>query len=56
LNKKDLKNLGGFVTQDDIMLPFLTVEETIRFSARLRLPKSVDRSEIEPRVCGQIIC
>lgn len=30
----------GFVPQDDILLPLLTVEESLLFSARRRLPAS----------------
>ncbi|XWS11388.1 hypothetical protein CRYUN_Cryun38cG0079600 [Craigia yunnanensis] len=34
-----LKRRIGYVTQDDILLPQLTVEETLVFSAFLRLPR-----------------
>ncbi|MBA0852610.1 hypothetical protein Goshw_007515 [Gossypium schwendimanii] len=36
-----LKRRIGFVTQDDILLPQLTVEETLVFSAFLRLPSDM---------------
>ncbi|OMO83785.1 hypothetical protein CCACVL1_11194 [Corchorus capsularis] len=36
-----LKRRIGFVTQDDILLPQLTVEETLVFSAFLRLPNDM---------------
>nr|GMD75774.1 ABC transporter G family member 25 [Ipomoea batatas] len=35
----------GFVTQDDILYPHLTVRETLVFCARLRLPGSLTREE-----------
>ncbi|GAA5912086.1 uncharacterized protein JCM6883_007106 [Sporobolomyces salmoneus] len=35
------KKVIGYVRQDDDLLPFLTVRETLTFSAALRLPRSV---------------
>lgn len=35
----------GFVTQDDVLYPHLTVAETLNYTARLRLPKTLTRSE-----------
>ncbi|KAJ6807283.1 putative ABC transporter G family member 25 [Iris pallida] len=35
----------GFVTQDDVLYPHLTVRETLAFCAMLRLPDSVTRAE-----------
>ncbi|KAK9054262.1 hypothetical protein SSX86_025340 [Deinandra increscens subsp. villosa] len=35
----------GFVTQDDVLYPHLTVRETLIFCALLRLPKSLSRRE-----------
>ncbi|XP_052116848.1 ABC transporter G family member 9-like isoform X2 [Arachis duranensis] len=35
-----MKRLTGFVTQDDVLYPHLTVTETLIFTARLRLPSS----------------
>ncbi|KAK7279727.1 hypothetical protein RJT34_24784 [Clitoria ternatea] len=34
----------GFVTQDDILYPHLTVRETLEFCAMLRLPRSLPRA------------
>ncbi|KAJ7226045.1 P-loop containing nucleoside triphosphate hydrolase protein, partial [Mycena pura] len=34
----------GFVRQHDYLLPYLTVRETLSFSAALRLPKTVDQN------------
>ncbi len=33
----------GFVTQDDVMFPMLTVRESLLFAALLRLPNSMNR-------------
>lgn len=35
----------GFVTQDDVLLPQLTVEETLAFAAFLRLPSSMSKEQ-----------
>ncbi|KAK1433360.1 hypothetical protein QVD17_10270 [Tagetes erecta] len=44
LTKTVLKRTG-FVTQDDVLYPHLTVRETLIFCALLRLPKSLSRRE-----------
>ncbi|GKD99496.1 ABC transporter G family member 25, partial [Tanacetum coccineum] len=44
LTKSILKRTG-FVTQDDVLYPHLTVRETLIFCALLRLPKSLSRKE-----------
>eukprot|EP00257_Ricinus_communis_P028358 XP_025015772.1 ABC transporter G family member 25 [Ricinus communis] len=44
LNKHILKRTG-FVTQDDILYPHLTVRETLIFCSLLRLPKSLLKKE-----------
>ena len=41
-----LRSLFGYVPQDDIVHPDLTVTEALTFAARLRLPAGTPRSEI----------
>ncbi|XAR67344.1 Fe(3+)-transporting ATPase [Bertholletia excelsa] len=45
-----LKRRIGFVTQDDVLFPQLTVEETLVFSAFLRLPSSMSKRQKYERV------
>ncbi|CAM8955763.1 unnamed protein product [Rhodiola kirilowii] len=45
-----LKRRIGFVTQDDILFPQLTVEETLLFAAFLRLPSNMTRRQKYARV------
>ncbi|KAG6782141.1 hypothetical protein POTOM_011531 [Populus tomentosa] len=40
-----MKRRTGFVAQDDILYPHLTVTETLLFTALLRLPKTLTRDE-----------
>ncbi|CAA3031210.1 ABC transporter G family member 14 [Olea europaea subsp. europaea] len=40
-----IKRKTGFVAQDDVLYPHLTVFETLLFTALLRLPKSLAREE-----------
>ncbi|CAK9144899.1 unnamed protein product [Ilex paraguariensis] len=40
-----MKRNTGFVTQDDVLYPHLTVTETLVFTALLRLPKSFSKEE-----------
>ncbi|KAE9590649.1 putative pigment precursor permease, P-loop containing nucleoside triphosphate hydrolase [Lupinus albus] len=40
-----IKRNSGFVTQDDVLYPHLTVTETLVFTALLRLPNSVTKEE-----------
>lgn len=43
---KDVRSLCSYVTQDDCaLLPHLTVRETLRFAAGLRLPKWMSKEE-----------
>lgn len=39
---RGVKDVVGYVRQDDYLLPYLTVRETITFAAALRLPAGVD--------------
>ncbi|XP_068638614.1 ABC transporter G family member 26-like [Aristolochia californica] len=45
-----MKRRIGFVTQDDILFPQLTVEETLIFAAFLRLPRCMSRRQKYTRV------
>ncbi|XP_059669718.1 ABC transporter G family member 26 [Cornus florida] len=45
-----LKRRIGFVSQDDVLFPQLTVEETLVFAAFLRLPSSMSRRQKYERV------
>ncbi|KAI3457385.1 hypothetical protein Pfo_014048 [Paulownia fortunei] len=38
INAETFRRLSGYVTQDDALFPLLTVEETLTYSALLRLP------------------
>lgn len=40
-----MKRKTGFVAQDDVLYPHLTVIETLTYSALLRLPKKLTREE-----------
>lgn len=40
-----MKHNTGFVTQDDVMYPHLTVLETLTYTALLRLPKQLTKEE-----------
>ncbi|XP_017981062.1 PREDICTED: ABC transporter G family member 25-like [Theobroma cacao] len=47
-NKKPIKQTAkrtGFVTQDDVLYPYLTVRETLVFCSLLRLPKTLTTKE-----------
>ena len=46
----------GYVPQDDIVLPELTVYENISHSARIRLPRSWSESAIEAHINAVIDC
>jgi ATP-binding cassette subfamily G (WHITE) protein 2 len=37
-SRSEIKWIGGYVMQDDILNPHLTVYETINYAAKLRLP------------------
>ncbi|CAA0828827.1 ABC transporter G family member 21 [Striga hermonthica] len=40
-----IKRKTGFVTQDDVLYPHLTVLETLTYTARLKLPSSLSKEE-----------
>ena len=46
------RRLVAFVPQDDTLLPTLTVEECLRYSALLRLPAAAGPEEVAARVAG----
>ena len=51
---KEYKKNSAYVMQDDLLLPFLTVYETLMYAARLRLPSNVD-SEKRKEIVEQVI-
>ncbi|XP_044509465.1 ABC transporter G family member 22 isoform X2 [Mangifera indica] len=51
---KFLKSKVGFVTQDDVLFPHLTVKETLTYAALLRLPKTLTKQEKEKRAIDVI--
>ncbi|KAG2686780.1 hypothetical protein I3843_09G024200 [Carya illinoinensis] len=51
---KFLKCRIGFVTQDDVLFPHLTVKETLTYAALLRLPKTLTREQKEKRAIDVI--
>lgn len=50
-----VKKKIGYVPQDDIIHRDLTVEQTMRFAAKLRLPKDLDDEEIEKKVFSVLL-
>ncbi|WOG98235.1 hypothetical protein DCAR_0417576 [Daucus carota subsp. sativus] len=51
---KFLKSRIGFVTQDDVLFPHLTVKETLTYAALLRLPVELTKQEKEERATNVI--
>ncbi|XP_075488420.1 LOW QUALITY PROTEIN: ABC transporter G family member 22-like [Primulina tabacum] len=52
---KSLKSRIGFVTQDDVLFPNLTVRETLTYAARLRLPRTLTKEEKDKRAMDVIL-
>jgi ABC-type multidrug transport system ATPase subunit/pSer/pThr/pTyr-binding forkhead associated (FHA) protein len=44
------RHVIGYVPQEDIVYPQLTVRESLRFTARLRLPEDYSDAEVERRI------
>ncbi|KAF7546975.1 hypothetical protein G7Z17_g8039 [Cylindrodendrum hubeiense] len=53
---KKYKKLTGYVPQDDIVLPELTVYENIMHSARIRLPRTWSDADIRAHVESVVDC
>ncbi|CAA7019220.1 unnamed protein product [Microthlaspi erraticum] len=51
---KNLKTRIGFVHQDDVLFPHLTVKETLTYTALLRLPKVLTKQQKEQRAISVI--
>eukprot|EP00245_Coleochaete_scutata_P004681 TRINITY_DN1751_c0_g1_i1.p1 TRINITY_DN1751_c0_g1~~TRINITY_DN1751_c0_g1_i1.p1 ORF type:complete len:601 (+),score=90.96 TRINITY_DN1751_c0_g1_i1:314-2116(+) len=49
-SNSELKKMSAYVMQDDVLNVALTVEETLRYTAKLRLPPTLDKKERERRV------
>ena len=47
LKVAQIQKLVAFVPQDDVMLTALTVDELLRFSAQIRLPRDVPRAQLD---------
>lgn len=48
-SKKELKSMSGYVMQDDLIHASLTVEETLRYTAELRMPPDLSIEERKSR-------
>ncbi|KAL3371284.1 hypothetical protein AABB24_008025 [Solanum stoloniferum] len=51
---KSLKQRIGFVLQDDVVFPHLTVKETLTYAALLRLPNTLSKEQKKERAIGVI--
>ncbi|KAG9444392.1 hypothetical protein H6P81_015732 [Aristolochia fimbriata] len=51
---KSLKQRIGYVLQDDVVYPHLTVKETLTYAARLRLPSTLTKHQKEERAMDVI--
>ncbi|CAO2813468.1 unnamed protein product [Amaranthus hypochondriacus] len=52
---KSLKRKIGYVTQDDLVFPHLTVKETLTYVALLRLPKTLTKQQKQDRAMEVIM-
>ncbi|KAB8289656.1 hypothetical protein EYC80_010569 [Monilinia laxa] len=55
-NVRLFKKIIGYIPQDDVVCPELTVRENILHSARIRLPRSRNNCEIEKHVDNLLSC
>ncbi|KAM3067888.1 hypothetical protein ACMFMG_011371 [Clarireedia jacksonii] len=55
-NFYSFKKIIGYVPQDDVILPELTVRENILHSARVRLPPSWTENEIQEHINNLLMC
>jgi ATP-binding cassette subfamily G (WHITE) protein 2 len=46
----ELKRIAGYVIQDDLLDGYLTVEETLMYTAKLRLPRTFTNKQRQERV------
>ncbi|KAJ0054499.1 hypothetical protein Pint_02402 [Pistacia integerrima] len=49
MNVRQFRRVSGYVTQDEALFPHLTVEETLMYSARLRLHGGLDKAAARVR-------
>eukprot|EP00903_Cladosiphon_okamuranus_P012160 g11407.t1 len=56
IQPKEFKRKSGYVMQDDALYPLLTVRETLRFAAELRIPKmsKADKYELVEETIEQL--
>ncbi|CAM9604466.1 unnamed protein product [Ectocarpus sp. 4 AP-2014] len=47
IQSKEFKRMSGYVMQDDALYPLLTVRETLRFAAELRIPNMTKADKYE---------
>ena len=49
-HKDSLKKQIGYVPQEDLLRNGISVRQTLRYIAKMRLPKDVDKKEREKRI------
>jgi len=49
-NNAELKRIAGYVMQDNLLNGYLTVEETLIYTAELRLPRTFTNKQRKERV------